>query len=62
MKEFLLAMLITVVVLAIIFIPLAFIWAINILFQLTIPYTLKTWAASLIISSLLSARVAASTK
>lgn len=62
MKEFLLAMLITIVVLAVVFGPLAIIWSLNVLFQLTIPYTFKTWAASLCLSSLFAARVSASSK
>lgn len=61
MKEFTLAMLISLVVLAIIFGPLALIWSLNVLFpSLAIPYTLKTWAASAVISVLLGARVSAS--
>lgn len=40
----------------IVFGPLASIWAINTLFNLTIPYTLETWAASLILSGAITAR------
>jgi len=61
MKEFTLAMLISFVVLAIIFGPLALIWSLNVLFPvLAIPYTLKTWAASAFISIVLGARASAS--
>jgi hypothetical protein len=45
------ALLVAVVVFA----PLALIWAINTLFVTNIPYTLTTWAASLIISSIFGA-------
>jgi hypothetical protein len=41
------------VALIVVFAPLALIWSINTLFQdLGIPYTMETWAASLIVSSL----------
>jgi len=33
-------------------IPIATIWAVNTLFGLTIPYTLKTWAATLILTGI----------
>jgi len=63
MKEFLVAMFITIVVLGIVFIPIAIIWSLNILFPiLAIPYTIKTWAAALILSSVLAARVSTSVK
>lgn len=57
MKEFLVAILIVIVVLAVVFGPMAVIWSVNTLFNLTIPYTFKTWAASFCLSSLLAARV-----
>lgn len=37
-----------------IFVPLGLIWALNTLFQLGIAYTLKTWAAALILIILFS--------
>ncbi len=43
--------LVVLVILAIWLAPLAEIWAINTLFALAIPYTLKTWAAALILSA-----------
>lgn len=42
---------IVLVVLAVWWGPLACIWAVNTLFSLVIPYTLKTWAAALILGS-----------
>ena len=33
------------------FMPIALIWSINTLFELKIPYTVETWAAALVISS-----------
>ena len=63
MKEFTLAMLITLVVLVIIFGPFALIWSLNVLFPaLAIPYTFKTWAASALISLVIGARVNAYNK
>lgn len=48
-------MLIVVVVLGIVFGPLAVIWALNILFPvLAIPYTFKTWLAILVLSAVLT--------
>lgn len=40
------------VVCVIAFGPLALIWALNVLFGLALPYTLKTWAAALILGGL----------
>lgn len=40
----------------IIFVPLGFIWSLNTLFQLGIAYTLKTWAAALILIMLFSVK------
>ncbi len=55
MREFLAAMLIVVVVLGIVFGPLAVIWALNTLFPvLAIPYTFKTWLAILVLSAVLT--------
>jgi hypothetical protein len=57
MKEFTVAMIIILVVLAIIFGPLAFIWSLNVLFpSLAIPYTFKTWAASAFFCMLFGAK------
>ncbi len=48
-------MLIVVVVLGIIFGPLAVIWALNTLFPvLAIPHTFKTWLAILVLSAVLT--------
>lgn len=47
----------------IVFGPLASIWALNILFPvLAIPYTLNTWAASLILGGVLSGGIVSSKK
>jgi len=55
MREFLAAMLIVVVVLGIVFGPLAVIWALNTLFPvLAISYTFKTWLAILVLSAVLT--------
>jgi hypothetical protein len=49
------ALVILVILLALIFMPLAFVWSLNTLFpMLAIPYTFSTWAASVIIVGLLS--------
>lgn len=48
MKSELALFLIGLVVLALIFCPIALIWAITTLFPITIPLTLKTWFAALI--------------
>lgn len=37
-------------ILFIVFAPLGIIWAINTLFSLSIPYSIKTWAAAAIMS------------
>ena len=57
MKEFLVALLIVIVVGLIIYGPIAFIWSLNVLFSLAIPYNIKTWIASLFILSVLNAKV-----
>lgn len=63
MKEFIVAMIITAIVLAIIFGPLALIWALNTLFPvLAIPYTFKTWLAMLIFNVFFVARVKTSSE
>lgn len=38
-------------ILLLIYAPLGVIWALNVLFHLAIPYTLKTWAAAFILSA-----------
>lgn len=43
------------IIVAVLLMPLALVWSINTLFELHIPYTLETWAASLIISSVFGA-------
>ena len=43
--------LIALAIAAIVFGPWALVWALNTLFALTIPYTLKTWAAALLLSA-----------
>ncbi len=48
------AILVLLVALAVIFMPLALIWALNTLFGLTIAFTLKTWLAALLLSAVLS--------
>jgi len=37
--------LVLLLLLVLIFVPLAFIWSVNTLFGLTIPYTFETWVA-----------------
>jgi hypothetical protein len=39
--------------LVLVFAPLVTIWAVNLLFSLTIPYTLETWFATLVIGTFL---------
>jgi len=41
--------LVLLVIFVVIFFPIGVIWALNVLFGLTIPITLKTWAAILIL-------------
>jgi hypothetical protein len=53
---------IVVVALIIIFAPILFIWAINTLFNAGIAYSLKTWAASLIIGGVIGSRGSSSQK
>lgn len=55
MKELLYAVIIVGTILALIYVPLAFIWSINTVFPtLAIPFTFKTWAASWFIMAILS--------
>ena len=51
-KIFLVFILLVLAILAIIYFPLWNIWAVNTLFGLTIPWTFKTWLASLLITSM----------
>lgn len=63
MKEFIVAMIITAIVLVVIFGPLAFIWSLNTLFPtLFIPYTFKTWVSALFLTGLFAVRVSSSSK
>lgn len=48
-------LLIAVAVAAVVLFPLAFIWSLNVLFSLTIPFTFSTWVASFLLLSLFSA-------
>lgn len=58
MKLFLVVLAIVLVVLLIIFGPLATIWALNTLFPvLAIPYTFLTWLAVIVLGSALRANV-----
>jgi len=45
-----------IAILLIIFAPFLSIWAVNTLFGLTIPFTLKTWFAALVLGGLVSGR------
>ena len=57
MKEFIAAFLIIGIVgLVIVFGPLLSIWSVNTLFGLTIPFSLKTWFAALVLGGLVSGR------
>jgi hypothetical protein len=51
----LIVLLVPVLGAAIVGVPLALIWSINTLFTLDIDYTLKTWAAMLLVAALISA-------
>lgn len=35
--------------------PLALVWALNVLFGLALPYTIRTWAAAMIVGGLFAA-------
>lgn len=52
----LLVLVLPVVALIVWLAPLALVWALNILFALALPYTLKTWAAALILGGIVSLR------
>lgn len=56
MKELLVALLIIVIIAAIVFLPLAFIWSLNTLFNLSIAYGFKQWVAACFISFLIGSR------
>jgi hypothetical protein len=49
-----LIVLIFVIIIAAILVPLIFIWSLNTLFLLTIPYCFKTWIAALFIAILIN--------
>jgi len=51
-----------IVVLCIVFGPLAVIWALNTLFGLTIAYTFKTWLAALMLAGIVGGTSKASSK
>lgn len=53
---------IVLVALGIVFVPIAAIWSVNLLFGFAIPYTIKTWAASLILSGIVSGSTASTGK
>lgn len=56
-------LLITAVVILVLWLaPLAFIWSLNTLFHLGIDYTLATWAAALILESILTSNAIGSKK
>jgi hypothetical protein len=55
MKVFLVSSVLLLVILGVIFGPFLIIWAVNTLFSLTIPFTLKTWFAVLILHGAVSA-------
>lgn len=55
---FLTALLILVVIIG----PFLAIWSLNTLFSLAIPFTLETWAAAAILSSILSGGLVSSSK
>jgi len=57
MKEFLIALVIVLVIAFFVFYPIAVIWSLNNLFSLTIPFTFKTWASTLIIVGVFATRV-----
>lgn len=38
------------------FVPLVYIWAVNVIFNMNIDYNVETWAASLVLTGLLSER------
>ena len=49
-----------IAILLIIFGPFLSIWAVNTLFGLTIPFTLKTWFAAIVLGGLVSGRASSS--
>jgi urea transporter len=46
-------LLLALAIAVVVFAPLVTIWAVNLLFSLTIPYTLETWFATLVIGTFL---------
>ena len=57
MKEFLIALAIVFVIALFIFYPIAVIWSMNTLFKFAIPFTLETWVATVVLSSLFAAKI-----
>ncbi len=57
MKEFLIALVIVLVIGFIVAYPLAVIWSLNTLFGLTIPFTFKTWCATMVLVGVFTASV-----
>jgi hypothetical protein len=48
-------LLIVVALAVIVLFPFAFIWSLNVLFSLTIPFTISTWVASFVLIALFGA-------
>jgi hypothetical protein len=46
-------LLLALAIAVVVFAPLVTIWAVNLLFSFTIPYTLETWFATLVIGTFL---------
>ena len=57
MKEFLIALVIVLVIGLIVAYPLAVIWSLNTLFGFTIPFTFKTWCATMVLVGVFTANV-----
>jgi hypothetical protein len=62
MKEFVIALAIVFVIGFFIFYPIAVIWSMNTLFKFAIPFTLETWAATVVLSSLFAAKITVNKK
>lgn len=56
MKELLVAVIILIIIAFVVFLPFAFIWSLNTLFNLSIAYGFKQWAASLFVTMLIGSR------
>ena len=52
----------TIGIAAVIFVPILSIWAVNTLFALSIPYTIKTWFAALVVIGILKGNLDLSVK